>query len=124
MTSRKAAPSGVPRARPVRPGAAARATGDSPAPRHNHADQFGKCLLRDALSAATTAETEVEVVAATQKIDVYAVPDPARAAERPKMGLLNELSTEPAIFEPFRNTPSLARIRRCLSKQLAWHHEL
>lgn len=91
---------------------------------HNRADQFGKSLLRDALSAATAPETEVEVVAATQKIDVYAVPDPGRAAERRKMGLLGDLSAEPALFEPFRNTPSLARVRRCLSKQLAWHHEL
>jgi len=91
---------------------------------HNRADQFGKNLLRDALSAAAAPETEVEVVAATQRIDVYAVPDPNRAAERPKMGLIGELSREPALFEPFRNTPSLARVRRCLSKQLAWHHEL
>jgi hypothetical protein len=91
---------------------------------HHHADQFAKNLLRDALSAAAAPETEVEVVAATQKIDVYAVPDPERAAERPKMGLLGDLSAEPALFEPFRNTPSLARVRRCLAKQLAWHHEL
>ena len=75
-------------------------------------------------SAAATAETEVEVMAATQRIDVYAVPDPNRAAERPKMGLLGELSTEPSLFEPFRNTPSLARVRACLRKQLTWHHEL
>jgi hypothetical protein len=40
------------------------------------------------------------------------------------MGLLGDLSAEPALFEPFRNTPSLARVRRCLAKQLAWHHEL
>jgi hypothetical protein len=91
---------------------------------HHHADQFAKNLLRDALSAAATPETEVEVVAATQKIDVYAVPDPERAAERAKMGLLGDLSAEPTLFEPFRNTPSLARVRRCLTKQLAWHHEL
>jgi hypothetical protein len=91
---------------------------------YNLADQFGKSLLREALSAAATPETEVEVVAATQKIDVYAVPDVRRAAERPKMGLLGELSAEPTLFEPFSNTPSLERVRRCLSKQLAWHHEL
>ncbi len=124
MTSRKTAPSGVRRAGTARPRPPAPWTGVAPATRHNLADQFGKSLLRDTLSAAATPETEVEVVAATQKIDVYAVPDPSRAAERPKMGLLGDLSTEPALFEPFRNTPSLARVRRCLSKQLAWHHEL
>lgn len=49
---------------------------------HNGSDQFGKNVLRDALSLASIAETEVEVLAATQKIDVYSVPDPARHAER------------------------------------------
>jgi hypothetical protein len=92
--------------------------------RHNHADQFSKNILRDALSRASTSETEVEVLAATQKIDVYAVPDPARAAERSEMGLLGWLSEESALFEPFRNTPNLARVRRCLRKQLTWHGEL
>lgn len=38
------------------------------------------------MSRATAAETEVEVTAATQKIDVYSVPDPAREAERGEMG--------------------------------------
>jgi hypothetical protein len=93
-------------------------------PRHHDSDQFSKNILRDALSRACVAETEVEVLAATQRIDVYAVPDPARAVEREEMGLLGELSAEPSLFEPFRNTPSLARIRRCMCKQLAWHHEL
>jgi hypothetical protein len=87
---------------------------------YNQADQFSKSLLRDALScaAASTPGTEVEVTAATQKIDVYAVPDPARAAEREKMGLLGELFLAPSLFEPFRNTPNLAAIRRVLCKQL------
>jgi hypothetical protein len=92
--------------------------------RHNHSDHFSKNILRDALNRASTSETEVEVLAATQKIDVYAVPDPARAAERGQMGLLGWLSEEPSLFEPFSITPSLARVRRCLRKQLTWHHEL
>ena len=92
--------------------------------RHNHADQFSKNILRDALNRASASETEVEVLAATQKIDVYAVPDPARAAERSQMGLLGWLAEEPSLFEPFRNTPNLARVRRCLRKQLTWHAEL
>jgi hypothetical protein len=57
---------------------------------HNRSDQLSKNILRDALSHASTSETEVEVLAATQKIDVYTVPDPARKAEREQMGLLGE----------------------------------
>lgn len=90
----------------------------------NRSDQFAKNILRDALSRASTAETEVEVLAATQKIDVYSVPDPARSAERVQMGLLGELSSEPSLFEPFRNTPTLREIRRCICKQHTWHNEL
>jgi Domain of unknown function (DUF4351) len=94
------------------------------APMHNRSDQFGKSILRDALSRASTAETEVEVLAATQRIDVYSVPDPARDAERAEMGLLDELAAEPSLFEPFRNTPTLRELRRCVNKQHTWHHEL
>jgi hypothetical protein len=91
---------------------------------HNRSDQFAKSLLRDGLSLASAAQTEVEVLAATQKIDVYSVPDPAREAERARMGLLGELSAEPSLFEPFHRTPSLRQVRQCLRKQLTWHHEL
>jgi hypothetical protein len=91
---------------------------------HNRSDQFSKNLLRDGLSLVSAAQTEVEVLAATQKIDVYCVPDPAREAERARMGLLGELSSAPSLFEPFHGTPSLRQVRRCLRKQLTWHHEL
>ncbi|WP_437897365.1 hypothetical protein [Sorangium sp. So ce124] len=91
---------------------------------HNRSDQFTKSLLRDGLSLVSAAETEVEVLAATQKIDVYSVPDPARASERAAMGLLGELSADPSLFEPFHGTPSLRQVRQCLRKQLTWHHEL
>jgi len=91
---------------------------------YNRDDQFAKNILRDALSRACTPETEVEVLAATQKIDVYSVPDLARAAERAKMGLLGELSAEPTLFEPFHDTPSLGKVRRCINKHHTWHHEL
>ncbi|AUX28069.1 MULTISPECIES: hypothetical protein [Sorangium] len=91
---------------------------------HNRSDQFAKSLLRDGLSLVSAAETEVEVLAATQKIDVFSVPDPARDAERARMGLLGELAAEPSLFEPFHGTPSLRQVRRCLRKQLTWHHEL
>ena len=71
---------------------------------HNRSDQFCKNVLRDALSLAAAAETEVEVLAATQKIDVYSVPDPTRQAERARMGLLGELAAVPCMFEPYHDT--------------------
>lgn len=97
-----------------------------PVPRHNRADHFAKAILCDALSCASIGppETEVEVVAAAQKIDVYATPDPIRAAERVKMGWLGELFTGASLFEPFSRTPNLSRIRRVIGKHHGWHHEL
>lgn len=91
---------------------------------HNRHDQFAKNILREALSRACAADTEVEVLADTQRIDVYSVPDPAREAERASMGLLGELSVEHSLFEHFRGTPGFRDIRPCLRKQLTWHHEL
>ncbi|WP_437911775.1 hypothetical protein WME73_29945 [Sorangium sp. So ce302] len=73
---------------------------------HNRSDQFSKNLLRDGLSLVSAVQTEVEVLAATQKIDVYCVPDPAREAERARMGLLGELSTGRACSN--RSTAHLA----------------
>jgi hypothetical protein len=54
----------------------------------------------------------------------YAVPDPACAAERARLGLLGELAERPCLFEPFHDTPTLRQLRRCLNKQHTWHHEL
>ena len=90
----------------------------------NRSDQFAKNILREALSRAASAETEVEVIAAPQKIDLYCMPDPSRAAERANMGLLGRLSAEPSLFEPFHDTPGPQHVRQCLRKQLTWHHEL
>lgn len=95
------------------------------APMHQRLDQYTKNLLRDALSLVSTLpETEVEVLAATQKIDVFATPDPTRENMREELGLLGQLSNVPSMFEGFSQTPSMGRVRRCLSKQLTWHHEL
>jgi hypothetical protein len=91
---------------------------------HHWHDQFTKNMLLEALGRVSAAETEVEVLAATQKIDLYTVPDPARATERAELGLLGELAAEPSLFEPFHDTPTLRKVRRCLNKQLTWHHEL
>ena len=91
---------------------------------HNRSDQFAKNMLREALSRASSIETEAEVIAATQKIDVYCEPDPAKACERANMGLLGLLSAECTLFEPFHNTPNHQQVRQCLRKQLTWHHEL
>ncbi|WP_437635850.1 hypothetical protein [Sorangium sp. So ce854] len=87
-------------------------------------DAFGKNVLRDTLTRVGDAGTEVEVIAASQTMDVWYVPDPARAASRAELGLLGELAAEPCQFEPFHDTPGPGELRGCVRKQLHWHHEL
>ncbi|WP_437485794.1 hypothetical protein WME75_01855 [Sorangium sp. So ce1014] len=87
-------------------------------------DAFGKNVLRDTLARAGAADTAVEVIAASQIIDVWFVPDPDRASVRAELGLLGELAAEPCQFEPFHDTPGPAELRGCVRKQLHWHHEL
>lgn len=57
-------------------------------------------------------------------MDVWYVPDPARATLRAELGLLGELAAEPCLFELFHDTPGPAELRGCVRKQLHWHHEL
>jgi hypothetical protein len=91
----------------------------------NRDDLFIKALLALALSRATRAETEVEVVpAGAQRIDVYSVPDPARVGELGDMGMLGEIAAEPTMIEAFSDTPGPREMRACFRKQLVWHHEL
>ncbi|KYF53918.1 hypothetical protein BE08_07020 [Sorangium cellulosum] len=87
-------------------------------------DAFGKDVPRDPLTRAGDADTEVEAIAASRTMDVWYVPDPARAALRAELGLLGELADEPCQFERFHDTPGPGELRGCVRKQLQWHHEL
>ncbi|WP_437279226.1 hypothetical protein WME90_01325 [Sorangium sp. So ce375] len=87
-------------------------------------DAFGKNVLRDTLDVVGPTETQVEVIAASQTMDIWYVPDPARATLRADLGLLGELAAEPCQFELFHDTPGPAELRGCVRKQLHWHHEL
>ncbi|AUX45003.1 hypothetical protein SOCE26_064820 [Sorangium cellulosum] len=87
-------------------------------------DAFGKNVLRDTLARVGAADTGVEVIAASQTMDVWYVPDPARAASLTELGLLGELAADACQFEPFHDTPGPGELRGCVRKQLHWHHEL
>ena len=77
-------------------------------------DQASKALLEEALSEVGTAHVQHEVDAETQWVDVWFVPDPARA---PLPGLLGRMAGEAALFEPFHESPSVDEVRACLRKQ-------
>lgn len=90
----------------------------------NRFDQFAKNILRDALQLLGTVETQAEVVSAPQAIDVWCVPDPARRAAGPDLGMLAQIASEPCLIEPFHSALGLRELRGCLRKQLTWHHTL
>ncbi|WP_437974906.1 hypothetical protein WMF11_42995 [Sorangium sp. So ce295] len=94
------------------------------APMRSRFDAFGKSVLRETLDLVGGADTQVEVIATSQTMDIWYTPDPARAALRAELGLLGELAAEPCQFEPFHDTPGPAELRGCVRKQLHWHHEL
>lgn len=57
-------------------------------------------------------------------MNVWYVPDPARAALRAELGLLGALAAEPCQFEPFHDPPGPDELRDCVRRQLHRHQEL
>src|SRR4051794_22855765 len=90
----------------------------------NRFDQLAKNILRDALQLLGAVETQTEVFSAPQAIDVWCVPDPARRAAGPDLGMLAQIASEPCMIEPFHSALDLRELRNCLRKQLTWHHSL
>ena len=63
-------------------------------------------------------------MAGAQRIDLWSVPDPDRAAERSTLGLLGRMSERPALFEAFHRAPSPDDVLECAREQLNSRHEL
>lgn len=83
-------------------------------------DQLSKSLLRDTLAVGGQIHSEHEVPGATQTIDGWFVPDPARRPALDQRGLLGRLSRSiPALLEPFHDPPDIGEVRACIHKQLA-----
>jgi hypothetical protein len=82
-------------------------------------DQLAKGICGATLSQGGLVHTHHEVVSDGQTVDVWSLPDPARSAERKRIGLLGRMAEGPTILEPFHNTPGIDELRNCLHKQLA-----
>ncbi len=82
---------------------------------------------KDLVSAALEGTGEVlrglESGAATQRMDVVFRPNATHRAERLQRGLLGALVDEGECdLEPFRNTPSVGRVRGCVRRAWTYHH--
>jgi hypothetical protein len=87
--------------------------------RRNRFDHIAKEVGEEALRASGTTLVNEEINSATQYADLSHAPDPARRAERDRLGLLGRLAAEPCLIEVYSEAPGPADFRACLAKHLA-----
>ena len=89
----------------------------------NRFDRLAKQIGEAALRASGVTAVHDEINAETQYADLSHVPDPARAAERERLGLLGRIAAVPCLIEVYSQAPSAEELRACLAKHLAiWQH--
>ena len=87
-------------------------------------DGFAKDALAATLEIASRVALQQGVGADTQYIDAWCEPDPARAHERARLGLLGRMTEEACALEPYHEPPDEEELLSCVRKQLTWHHAL
>src|SRR5262245_65202570 len=92
-----------------------------PSGMRNRFDYLSKQIGQKALGPFGTAVTQDPINAKTQYADLRYEPDPARQAERDRLGLLGRLAASPCIIEACSEAPQAEDFRACLTKHLvAW----
>jgi hypothetical protein len=91
----------------------------------NRFDYLAKQIGQEALRPSGTTVAHDEIHAETQYADLRHEPDPARRAERSRIGLLGRLATEPCLLEVYSQAPDAEQFRACLAKHLSsWHRRV
>src|SRR4051812_19533706 len=91
----------------------------------NRFDQLAKQIGQTALGPFGRAVTQDAINAETQYADLRYEPDPARQAERERLGLLGRLAASACIIEAYSDAPSAEEFRACLTKHLtAWQQRV
>lgn len=86
-------------------------------------DRFAKDVLDLLLSDYGRLESEVEAPAlASQRADLFFVPDPAQEAARRSLGTLGRMTEVSCLLEPQREAPGPAEVGECLRKLLNHRH--
>jgi hypothetical protein len=85
----------------------------------NRFDHAAKQIGQKALAACGTTVTHDEISPETQYADLRHEPDPARQAERDRLGLLGRLAAFFCLIEVYSQAPSAEEFRACLAKHLA-----
>jgi hypothetical protein len=90
---------------------------------HNPFDQLAKKIGKEALDASGPTVVQYELHRDAQHADLRHDPDPARDAERARLGLLGRLAAVLCLIEVYGHAPSGAEIRACLGKHFAHWEE-
>ena len=85
----------------------------------NHFDHAAKQIGQEALAPSGTTVTHDEISPETQYADLRHEPDPARQAERDRLGLLGRIAAFFCLIEVYSQAPSAEEFRACLAKHLA-----
>ena len=88
-------------------------------PMHNPFDQLAKQVGKEALDASGSTIIQHEISRDAQHADLRHEPDPARDAERARLGLLGRIAAVLCLIEVYGHAPSGAEIRACLGKHFA-----
>jgi hypothetical protein len=86
----------------------------------NRFDHTAKQIGESALRACGATSTHDEISPETQHADLRHEPDPARKAERNRLGLLGRIAAVPCLIEIYGHAPSAEEFRACLAKHIAY----
>src|SRR3954453_8157676 len=86
---------------------------------HNPFDLLAKKVGKEALDASGLTVVQYEISRNAQHADLRHDPDPARGAERARLGLLGRIAEVRCLIEVYGHAPSGAEIRACLGKHFA-----
>jgi hypothetical protein len=90
---------------------------------HNPFDHLAKTVGKEALDTSGATAVEHPISRDAQRADLRHDPDPARFAERARLGLLGRLAEVLCLIEVYGHAPGGPEIRACLSKHFThWEH--
>jgi hypothetical protein len=91
----------------------------------NRFDYLAKQIGKAALGPSGTTVVQDEISPETLHADLRHEPDPARKAERERLGLLGRLATFVCLIEIYGHAPNAAEFRACLAKHIAsWQRRM
>src|SRR5271163_4801867 len=90
---------------------------------HNPFDQLAKRVGKEALNASGPTVVQYEISRDAQHADLRHDPDPARGAERARLGLLGRIAAVLCLIEVYGHAPGGAEFRACVGKHIAFWEE-